>query len=78
MKRRGKSRRVLRRRYGRQIAGTLSALRTMETARGAYRRARASGLSARAAHTSAMNSVRHQVGAGAWDIANSVRREAGE
>jgi hypothetical protein len=58
--------------------GSLSALRIMETARGAYRRARASGLTSRAAHTSAMNSIRHEVGAGAWDIANAVKREAGE
>lgn len=71
--------RGLRKRYGRaQSAGTLSHLRVMETARRAYRVARASGKSPRAAHQSAFNSVRHEVGAGAWDVATRVQKEHGE
>ena len=71
-------RRALRRRYGHMAVGSLSALRIMETARKAYRGARATGRSPKGAHQSAFNAVRGEVGAGAWDIANTVRREAGE
>jgi hypothetical protein len=75
--------RGLRRRYGRfqaegQFAGTLSALRVMEQARRAYRSARSQGKSPKSAHNSAFNSVKTDVGAGAWDIATKVQREAGE
>lgn len=74
-----RSGRKLRRRYGRmQVAGTLTALRVMEDARHAYRAARASGRSPRSAHNSAQNAVKYKVGAGAWDIATKVQREAGE
>ena len=71
-RRRGK----LRKRYGHEHVGSLHALRNMETARHAYRAARSRG--ARAAFNSAMNSVRHVVGTGAWDIANTVKRESGD
>jgi hypothetical protein len=68
-------RRTLRRRYGRQAVGVMSALRNMETARKAYRNARAAGRSPRSAHTAAFNMLRHDLGIGAWDLATRAQRE---
>jgi len=71
--------RGLRKRYGhQQVAGSLSALRIMEQARRAYRAARASGRSPKSSNQAAFNAVKFEVGAGAWDIATNVQREAGE
>jgi hypothetical protein len=69
-------RRKLRKRYGHmQVAGTLSHLKVMEDARRAYRSSIAQGKTSRGAHKAAFDSVRHVVGAGAWDIATRVQKE---
>lgn len=66
----------LRRRYGRQAVGTLNALFHMETARKAYRAARERGV--RAAHNAALSANKYTLGAGAWDVANRVKKEMGD
>jgi CO/xanthine dehydrogenase Mo-binding subunit len=66
----------LRRRYGRQAVGQLGALFHMEAARKAYRAARERG--ARAAHNAALSANKYTLGAGAWDVANRVKKEMGD
>ena len=66
----------LRRRYGRQAVGQLGALFHMEAARKAYRAARERGV--RAAHNAALSANKYTLGAGAWDVANKVKKEMGD
>jgi hypothetical protein len=73
---RSRSRKGLRRRYGRQAVGQLGALFHMETARKAYRAARSRGV--RAAHNAALSANKYALGAGAWDVANRVKKEMGD
>ena len=68
--------RTLRRRYGRQAVGTLNALFHMEAARKAYRAARERGV--RAAHNAVLSANKYTLGAGAWDVANRVKKEIGD
>jgi hypothetical protein len=48
----------------------------METARKAYRAARERGV--RAAHNAALSANKYTLGAGAWDVANRVKKEMGD
>jgi hypothetical protein len=48
----------------------------MEAARKAYRAARERGV--RAAHNAALSANKYALGAGAWDVANRVKKEMGD